>query len=104
MNKTILLSAVLLSLAISAQAEPFAKGNADNGKKLFEQNQCNRCHIKIVGGDGNAIFTNADHKVRNPQQMVEQFQMCSANIGVTLSKQDEQDLGAYLNKRFYHFK
>lgn len=103
MKKTALFIALSCCM-LAAHAEPFAKGNVDAGKKLFDQNQCNRCHVKIVGGDGNAIFTNEDHKVKNPQQLVDQMHVCTGNIGITLSKQDEDNLGAYLNKRFYHFK
>lgn len=91
-------------LALAAQAEPFAGGNAEAGRKLFDQNHCNRCHMSMLGGDGSAIFTRPDHKVKNPQQLVEQMHVCSGNAGITLSKQDEQNLGAYLNQNYYHFK
>lgn len=92
---------LLLLLTGAALAAPFATGNAEAGKKLFEQNQCNRCHIQMVGGDGSEIFTRPDHKVRNAAQLVKQINFCSGNIGVRLSAQDEQNLGAYLNQRYY---
>jgi cytochrome c peroxidase len=101
--KSIAVLVIFLS-AFAAQAEPFAAGNAGNGKKLFDQNNCNRCHKSIMGGDGSAIFTRVDHKVRSPKQLVTQLYICSGNAGISLSKQDEQDLGAYLNKTYYHFK
>lgn len=94
--------AALLFLSIStAHAAPFATGNAETGKKLFEQNQCNSCHIKMVGGDGSEVFTRPDHKVRSAPQLIKQMSFCAANAGVDLSAQDEQDLGAYLNQRYY---
>ncbi len=92
---------VLLLLTSAAQAAPFAAGNAEAGKKTFEQNQCNRCHVQMVGGDGSEIFTRPDHKVRSAAQLVKQINFCSGNIGVHLSAQDEQNLGAYLNQRYY---
>lgn len=94
---------LLLAYAGLASATPFPEGNADLGKKLFDQNRCNRCHIAMVGGDGSGIFTRPDHKVRTPEQMVEQMHVCSANVGITLSHADEQNLGAYLN-RYYKLK
>ncbi len=95
---------LLLIATGTAQASPFATGNADTGKKLFEQNQCNSCHIKMVGGDGSEIFTRTDHKVRNASQLIKQINFCAGNAGIQLSAQDEQNLGAYLNQRYYHLK
>ncbi|KAF0204888.1 MAG: hypothetical protein FD173_1470 [Gallionellaceae bacterium] len=92
---------LLLLVGSAAQAAPFAAGNADTGKKLFEQNQCNSCHIKMVGGDGSEVFTRPDHKVRNAAQLIKQINFCAGNAGIHLSAQDEQNLGAYLNQRYY---
>lgn len=92
---------LLLLLTGTTQAAPFASGNADTGKKLFEQKQCNRCHIQMVGGDGSEIFTRCNHKVHSASQLVKQINFCSANAGIDLSAQEEQHLGAYLNQRYY---
>ncbi|MBI3903829.1 MAG: cytochrome c [Nitrosomonadales bacterium] len=96
--------ALFLLLCGTAQATPFASGNAQAGKQLFDKNNCNQCHKDIVGEPGYAIFTRPTHKVKNPQQLVSQMTLCSGNVGITLSAQDEQDLGAYLNRSFYKFK
>ncbi len=100
----LLFALALAATSCIAQAAPFAAGKVDAGRKLFEQNRCNSCHVSMLGGDGSAIFTRPDHKVRNPQQLVDQMYVCSGNVGVTLTHQDEQDLGAYLNGTYYHFK
>ena len=104
MKKHLALFTVALGLAATAQAEPFPQGNPEAGKRIFEQNVCNRCHDSMMGGDGSKIFTRFDHKVKNPAQLVQQMHVCSGNVGITLSRQDEQHLGAYLNRNFYHFK
>lgn len=95
---------LLASLTFAAQAAPFAGGNADSGKRLFEENRCNGCHASMLGGDGSAIFTRSNHKVKNPQQLVNQMHVCAGGAGITLTPQDEQNLGAYLNQGYYHFK
>lgn len=100
----IIAASLLLCATVCAQAVPFPKGDEQAGKKLFDQNKCNRCHIQLMGGDGSAIFTRPNHKVTNPQQLVAQMHVCSGNVGITLSEQDEQNLGAYLNNNFYKFK
>jgi len=92
---------LLLLLTGTAQAAPFASGNAETGKKLFEQKQCNRCHIQMVGGDGSEVFTRPERKVRNAAQLVKQINFCSANAGIDLSAEEEQHLAAYLNQRYY---
>jgi cytochrome c551/c552 len=94
---------ILLSAATAATANPFPNGNAQTGQKLFEQYNCNRCHAKLMGGDGNAIFTRADRKVHNAAELLVQLVACSGNIGATLTPQEKQHLGAYLN-RFYNLK
>lgn len=99
------LTALTLLLAVgSALAAPFSGGDAQAGKKLFDQYQCNRCHIDKMGGDGSAIFTRPDRKVTSPQEMIEQLKKCSENIGKTLSAQEQQNLGAYLNQHYYKFR
>ena len=99
------ITALILFLAAgSALSAPFPNGDAQAGKKLFEQNKCNRCHVDMMGGDGSAIFTRPNHKVTNPQQMVQRMHTCTGGAGITLSAQDEQDLGAYLNQLYYKFK
>ncbi len=100
-----LLLALVTSLTFAAaQAEPFAGGNAGAGKKLFEQSHCDRCHISMMGGDGSAIFTRPDRKIGSPRQLVDRLRVCSGGAGITMTGQDEQDLGAYLNRNYYHFK
>ncbi|OGS97052.1 MAG: hypothetical protein A3H31_05050 [Gallionellales bacterium RIFCSPLOWO2_02_FULL_57_47] len=94
---------ILLSAATAATANPFPNGDAQTGQKLFEQYNCNRCHAKLMGGDGNAIFTRADRKVHNAAELLVQLVACSGNIGTTLTPQEKQHLGAYLN-RFYNLK
>ena len=99
----LIITLILLCAAMTASANPFPKGDAQAGQQLFEKHQCNRCHIKIMGGDGSAIFTRPDHKIRSARQLLGQIDICSANVGVTFTPQEKQNLAAYLN-RFYNLK
>ncbi len=95
------LVALIFALAASnALANPFPTGNAQSGKTLFDQYKCNSCHAAMLGGDGSAIFTRADRKVHTPDELLDQIKFCSGNVGAHLSAQEEQHLGAYLN-RYY---
>lgn len=95
---------LMMPLLGTAQAEPFAKGDTEAGKKFFTQNQCNSCHDQIMNGDGNAIFTRFNRKVRNPQELLAQLGRCTSGGGITMTDKDAQDLSAYLNRTYYHFK
>lgn len=103
MKRAILLL-MLACASAAAAAAPFAKGDAQAGRKLFEDKQCNRCHIGKVGGDGSGIFTRPDRIVHNPKELVARMHVCSGAVGMTLTEQDEQNLGAYLNQTYYKFK
>lgn len=91
---------ILLCVTTAAQAAPFPGGNAQAGEKLFNQYKCSSCHAAMLGGDGSAMFTRADRKVNTPTELVEQIRVCSGNVGAHLTTQEEQHLGAYLN-RYY---
>ena len=96
---------VMLFLAAgTAQAAPFASGDAEGGKKLFTRYECSSCHQAKMGGDGSSIFTRPDHNVRNATDLIPQIKFCSGNIGAQLTAQEEQDLAAYLNQRYYQLK
>ena len=94
---------ILLGVATAASASPFPDGNAQNGQKLFDQYKCNSCHDKIMGGDGNKIFTRFDRKRNSSDGLIEQIGMCSGNVNAHFTAKETQDLAAYLNI-FYKFK
>ncbi len=99
------ISIFLLLLACStAQASPFADGNAENGKKLFAKYECDSCHIGKVGGDGSAIFTRQNRIVRSAAALIPRIKVCSGAVGANLTAPEEQDLAAHLNKTYYHFQ
>lgn len=94
---------ILLCIASAAQANPFPNGNAQAGHALFDRYKCNSCHSAMLGGDGSTMFTRADRKVHNADELIAQIRMCGGNVGAQLSAQDEQHLGAYLNQ-YYKLK
>ena len=104
MNSRLMATLILLTLTTTLHAMPFAKGDAIEGKKSFDQHHCNSCHIGKVGGDGNAIFTRPDRKVKSASALATQITNCSTNLGLMLFEDDEENLGAFLNKNYYKFK
>ena len=104
MNKRIITTLILLAFTTPALAVPFEKGNADAGKKSFDQHKCNSCHSSMLGGDGSAMFTRADRKIKTAASLATQINRCSNNLGLMLFDDDEEHIGAYLNKNYYKFK
>jgi len=94
---------ILLLLINTAHADPFPKGNFAAGKKVFEQTECKRCHIEMVGGDGTEIFTRSDRIALNPTLLQKQIKINGSRTGFNLTAQDELNLAAYLNKLYYKF-
>ena len=94
---------LLLSLSLTASANPFAQGDAAAGETLFTQLKCNSCHVNMYGGDGSAIFTRPNTKVHNASELIAQIGRCGGNVDKTFSAREEQDIAAYLN-RYYHLK
>jgi cytochrome c peroxidase len=95
---------ILFCLAASVQAAPFANGNAAEGKKSFDEHKCNTCHASMLGGDGNAMFTRAERKVKTPAALATQIRRCATNLGLMTFEEDEENIAAYLNSNFYKFK
>ena len=94
---------IALLTATAVHAAPFAGGDAKKGKALVEQ-KCVACHVSMFGGDGSGIYTRADRKVKNAQQLAARISGCNANTGAGWFPEDELNVGAYLNSAYYHFK
>lgn len=100
--------AIVIALA-SAQlttpvlAGPFATGDAAAGKALHAK-KCAECHAARFGGDGSAIYTRADRRIKNAAGLAQQITVCNSMLGNELFPEDEANLGAYLNQTYYKFK
>ena len=86
-----------------AHAVPFEKGDATKGKALVDK-QCVACHVSLFKGDGSAVYTRADHKAKNPNQLAARIAGCNTNTGAGWFPEDELNVAAYLNNTYYKFK
>lgn len=95
-----LLCAVLLALLAGgahAAADP-AKG------KTLHDKYCTECHIRNVGGDGSGFYTRADRKMKNLLQLQQRVAFCNTQTNAGLFPEDEANIAAWLNDKFYKFK
>lgn len=86
-----------------ALADTSPKPDMQLGKQLFEKS-CMSCHAAMFHGDATRIFTRPDHKVHNLAQLSARVEGCSANNNTGWFPDDEADVVAYLNQKFYKFK
>ena len=93
----------LLLAAAPAFADPFPKGDAKIGKTLHDKS-CVSCHVSMVGGDGSAMYSRLERKVKTVQQLQARIRACNANVGANWFPDEENHAGAYLNNTYYHFK
>jgi cytochrome c2 len=74
----------------------------DKGQRLHDK-QCISCHAKQYGGDGSAIYLRTDRLIHDRQALERRVATCNKMTGAGLSANDEKDISAYLQQRFYHF-
>ncbi len=99
-----LLGAVAAAAAAGTLAAPFPKADVQKGETLVQQSKCNACHVRLVGGDGTAIFTRADRKVKTAAGLLSQVRTCNTMLGTNWFPEDEENVAAYLNQTYYKFK
>lgn len=92
-----------LVMANLAVADPMDKGDAKVGKTLHDKS-CVGCHASKFGDNGNAIYTRADRKATNKQQLSSRIKACNNNVGAGWFPEEEAHVAAYLNTSFYHYK
>jgi len=87
---------------IHASALPFAAGDARRGATLVRE-KCQACHVRQFG-DADRVYLRRDHHVTTAQQLMTQVIRCNTQASAGLFPEEEQDVAAYLNQRYYHFK
>jgi cytochrome c553 len=82
----------LLSAAAAASA-----ANPENGKALMAAANCTKCHDERV-------YTRADRRVTTLDGLTKQVRRCEQSLGLKWFDEEIDDVAAYLNQTYYHFK
>lgn len=98
------LSAWLAATAL-AQDVPALYEGADLklGEKLIAENQCDACHIRNVGGDGNAIYRPGG-RVNSLGLLRGQVEACNTTLNLGFFPEEVTSVAAVLNRDHYRFK
>lgn len=94
----------LLAVPLFAAAAPFPKADPAAGAKLYAVASCDQCHSDRVGGDSSRMYTRPDHKVKSPSKLLAQVRMCNTQLNTGWFPEDEENVAAFLNRKFYKFK
>jgi mono/diheme cytochrome c family protein len=84
-------------LALAAAAPPmaaYAAGDAARGEKLHEA--CEQCH-------GTRLYSSPQRKIDSLRALRKEVQRWGDYYNPRLTKQEVEDLVAFLNERFYRF-
>ena len=93
---TITLSASLFMLLMSTANAAELPGDGANGKRLFDGN-CTGCH-------DTSVMTRKDRTVQSLDALKAQLANCAHMAKKEFTESETQDLLAYLNDEFYHFR
>lgn len=99
MKRTIALTLALIPLA----SWSMLPGDATRGKTVHDA-KCVACHTGKFGGDGSAIYTRADRKVKTVEGLMKQIGLCNEMTKAGLTEAQENDLVKYLAEQYYKFK
>lgn len=96
-------SPTILLMLLVAMPPALAGVDIDKGKRLHD-NQCVSCHVQRFGGDGSRIYLRPDRLIHNKEALGQRVAMCSAMTNAGWFPEDEENVAAYLAKRYYKFK
>ena len=97
-----LVVAVAAGIAAAQGGKPYASGDANAGAKLA-QKDCIGCHASKFDGDATRIYLRDERKVRTPEQLIAQVQLCNTQLNLQYFPDDESHLAAHLDRDFYRF-
>jgi hypothetical protein len=102
-----LLAVVVVAWVVPATGEDaleaLKSGNPALGEPLASRD-CVACHARRFDGDGERIYLRAERKVRTPAQLMAQIRYCNTELGTGYFPDEEQNIGAHLNRKYYHFQ
>ena len=103
-SHVILAMALLGAVGANAQQHPmFRDADVAQGETLIEQNKCEACHARRVGGDGRAIY-NPKGRINTPGALRGMVEYCNTELNLGFFPEDTHAVAAALNLRHYKFR
>lgn len=96
----VLATTAMLVTGMATANEVLLPGDAAKGKGLYDA-KCVGCHVSLVGGNGTALHTRPNRRVKTPEGLLAQVKMCNQQLDARLSPEQIKDIVAYLYQAFY---
>jgi len=94
---------ILLLALLTLMPPALAAVDLEKGKRLHDK-QCVSCHVKRYGGDGSQMYLRSDRIIHSRTALGQRVATCNAMTDAGLFPEDEENIAAYLAKRYYKFK
>ncbi|QBQ56485.1 hypothetical protein E3U44_07035 [Nitrosococcus wardiae] len=72
--------------------------------KILHDKACITCHASLMKGHPSLIYTREDRRIQSLAALRKRVQRCSVAAGVDWSQEALEDVIAYLNQSYYHFR
>ena len=73
------------------------------GQQLHDK-QCVECHVGVVGSDASKIYTRPNRIIKSRSALSQRVSFCATQINAGWFPEDEENVAAYLNDKYYKFK
>jgi hypothetical protein len=84
-------------------ALPARAGELAEGEKLVAQKHCEACHDSKTNGAEGAVYLRKDRRVTSLEKLRAQVALCNSELGLQLFPEEEEQVAAFLDSRYYHF-
>lgn len=98
-------AAACAAAAALADAGPpeFRGADLGLGARLIREHQCSECHVRRVGGDGNAIYRPLG-RISTPAKLLTMVEVCNTELNLGMFPEDVAAVAAVLQRDHYRFK
>ena len=93
----------LATAAALLAAPAWAAGDVSEGERLVAEKHCETCHGNKTYGDAKAVYLRKDRKVTSLAKLRAQVALCNSELGLQLFPEEEEQVAAFLDSRYYHF-
>lgn len=84
----------------SQQVLDFKSADLQLGAKLYQEHQCQACHQRKVGGDGNAIYK-PQGRINSAGLLRGMVEQCNTELNLQMFPDEVTSIAGWLNQKFY---
>jgi cytochrome c len=102
-SATLVSMATLVLMGVLTPGDMHAAGDPDKGKQLHDR-RCVACHVERFGGDGASVYLRRDRMIHDIGALQRRVALCASQTDAGWFPEDEENVTAYLARRYYKFR